>query len=414
MARGRPVLNPWYKRLALLVRLSLADLWHDRNVSLCMAASLVAVIAPLLLLFGLKHGVVSQLQQELLSDPRNLEVKMLSSGHYDQAWLQRLQQRPEVGFAIGQTRSLNTQADLLGERGRFVDNVEVIPTAANDPLLASEFSTLQGDQLILSERAAQRLEAKVGDSVRLRVSRRLNEVNERGERTLRVQAIVAAVRFARPAAFVSPELLLDLEHYRDGYLVPALGAGSGQSLEAVGVGYARARVYARDIDSVAPLEQWLNQQRIETSSRLTEIDSVKAINHVLGLIFGVIAGAALIGCIASLVGAFLANIDRKRRDLAVLRLLGFTSSAVAVYVVLQALLLSLTGFVGGLACYYLGSLLFDQLLGSSQATGAFICHITVWHGLVALLLALLVAGLVALIGAVRAIRIQPAESLREL
>jgi putative ABC transport system permease protein len=156
---------------------------------------------------------------------------------------------------------------------------------------------------------------------------------------------------------------------------------------------------------------------ISTASRRWSsgsIDSVKAINHVLGLIFGVIAGAALIGCIASLVGAFLANIDRKRRDLAVLRLLGFTSSAVAVYVVLQALLLSLTGFVGGLACYYLGSLLFDQLLGSSQATGAFICHITVWHGLVALLLALLVAGLVALIGAVRAIRIQPAESLREL
>ncbi|CAM3616188.1 ABC transporter permease [Pseudomonas reidholzensis] len=407
-------MNRWYKRLALLVRLSLADLWHDRNVSLCMAASLVAVIAPLLLLFGLKHGVVSQLQQELLSDPRNLEVKMLSSGHYDNAWLQGLQQRPEVGFAIGQTRSLNTQADLLGAQGRFADNVEVIPTGANDPLLANPLSALQPDQLILSERAAQRLQAQVGDSVRLRVSRRLNEVNERGERSLRVQAIVSSLRFARPAAFVSPELLLELEHYRDGYLVAALGSGSGQSLEAVKVGYARARVYARDIDSVAGLERWLNEQRIETSSRLAEIDSVKAINHVLGLIFGVIAGAALLGCIASLVGAFLANIDRKRRDLAVLRLLGFTSAAVAGYVVLQALLLSLAGYLGGLGCYYLGSLLFDQLLGSSQATGAFICHITVWHGLVALLLALLVAGLVALIGAVRAIRIQPAESLREL
>ena len=80
-------MNPWYKRLALLVRLSLADLWHDRKVSFCIAASLVAVIAPLLLLFGLKHGVVSQLQNELLSDPRNLEVKMLSSGNYDTAWI---------------------------------------------------------------------------------------------------------------------------------------------------------------------------------------------------------------------------------------------------------------------------------------------------------------------------------------
>jgi len=398
----------------LLARLSLADLWHDRNVSLCMAASLVAVIAPLLLLFGLKHGVVSQLQQELLSDPRNLEVKMLSSGHFDQAWLQRLQTRPEVGFAIGQTRSLNTQADLLGAHGRFADNVEVIPTRAGDPLLATDLSELAPDQVILSERAAERLDAKAGDTLRLRVARRLNEVNERGERTLQVRAIVSSVRFARPAAFVSPELLMELEHYRDGYLVASLGASSGQALDALNVGYARARVYARDIDSVAPLERWLNEQRIETASRLAEINSVKAINHVLGLIFSVIAGAALIGCIASLVGAFLANIDRKRRHLAVLRLLGFSSLAVSAYVVLQALVLSLVGYLGGLGSYYLGSLLFDRLLVSSQATGAFICHITVWHGVVALLLAFLVAGLVALIGALRAIRIQPAESLREL
>jgi putative ABC transport system permease protein len=407
-------LNPWHKRLVLLARLSLADLWHDRNVSLCMAASLVAVIAPLLLLFGLKHGVVSQLQQELLSDPRNLEVKMLSSGHFDQAWLQRLQARPEVGFAIGQTRSLNTQADLLGAHGRFADNVEVIPTRAGDPLLATDLSELAPDQVILSERAAERLDAKAGDTLRLRVARRLNEVNERGERTLQVRAIVSSVRFARPAAFVSPELLMELEHYRDGYLVASLGASSGQALDALNVGYARARVYARDIDSVAPLERWLNEQRIETASRLAEINSVKAINHVLGLIFSVIAGAALIGCIASLVGAFLANIDRKRRHLAVLRLLGFSSLAVSAYVVLQALVLSLVGYLGGLGSYYLGSLLFDRLLVSSQATGAFICHITVWHGVVALLLAFLVAGLVALIGALRAIRIQPAESLREL
>ncbi|HFL7941959.1 TPA: ABC transporter permease [Pseudomonas putida] len=407
-------MNPWHKRLLLLARLSLADLWHDRNVSLCMAASLVAVIAPLLLLFGLKHGVVSQLQQELLSDPRNLEVKMLSSGHFDQAWLQRLQARPEVGFAIGQTRSLNTQADLLGAHGRFADNVEVIPTRAGDPLLATDLSELAPDQVILSERAAERLDAKAGDTLRLRVARRLNEVYERGERTLQVRAIVSSVRFARPAAFVSPELLMELEHYRDGYLVASLGASSGQALDALNVGYARARVYARDIDSVAPLERWLNEQRIETASRLAEINSVKAINHVLGLIFSVIAGAALIGCIASLVGAFLANIDRKRRHLAVLRLLGFSSPAVSAYVVLQALVLSLVGYLGGLGSYYLGSLLFDRLLVSSQATGAFICHITVWHGLVALLLAFLVAGLVALIGALRAIRIQPAESLREL
>ena len=403
----------WVERLGLLAWLAVQDLWHDRKVSFCVAASLVAVIAPLLLLFGLKHGVVSQLQNELLRDPRNLEVKMLSSGNYDAAWIAQLRQRPEVGFAIGQTRSLNTQADLLAGQ-RFVESAEVLPSEAGDPLLGSQAQTLVGNQTILSARAAERLAIKVGDSIRLRAIRRLDGVSERGELNLRVIAILEPARFGRPAAFVAPALLLQLEQFRDGYRQPSFGVASGKPLAGASELYARARVYARDIDAVAPLEHWLNQQNIETSSRLADIENVKAINHVLGLIFGVIAAAALIGCIASLVGAFLANIDRKRKSLAVLRLLGFGSPAVAGYVVLQALLLSAIGYLGGLAFYFAGAQLFDQLLGGAQATGSFVCRITVWHGLAALLLSLLVAALVAVVGAIRAISIQPAESLREL
>lgn len=407
-------MNRWIDRLRLLGTLALQDLWHDRKVSLCIAASLVAVIAPLLLLFGLKHGVVSQLQDELLRDPRNLEVKMLSNGNYDSAWIERLRQRPETGFALGQTRSLNTQADLLIGMQRFVEGAEIIATEPGDPQLNLPQFNPTGHQVILSARAAQRLQAKVGDSVQLRVLRRLEGVNERGEMTLSVLAILDGARFGRAAGFVAPPLLLDLERFRDGYQVSAFGIGTGKPQGDLQPLYARARVYANDIDQVAPLERWLNEQHIETSSRLADIDNVKAINHVLGLIFGVIALAALIGCVASMVGAFLANIDRKRKSLAVLRLLGFKRTAVGGFVVLQALLLSLAGYLGGLGFYAVGSHLFDYLLGSSQATGTFVCHITLWHGLAALLLTFLVAALVAVIGAVRAISIQPAESLREL
>ncbi|MBK5398628.1 ABC transporter permease [Pseudomonas sp. TH39(2020)] len=407
-------MNRWTDRLRLLGSLALQDLWHDRKVSLCIAASLVAVIAPLLLLFGLKHGVVSQLQDELLRDPRNLEVKMLSNGNYDTAWIERLRLRPETGFALGQTRSLNTQADLLIGMQRFVEGAEIIATEPGDPQLDLASLTPVGNQVILSASAAQRLQAKVGDSVQLRALRRLEGVNERGEMTLTVLAVLDGARFGRAAGFVAPPLLLDLERFRDGYQVSAFGVITGKPLGDLQPLYARARVYARDIDQVAPLERWLNEQHIETSSRLADIDNVKAINHVLGLIFGVIAVAALIGCVASMVGAFLANIDRKRKSLAVLRLLGFKRRAVGGFVVLQALVLSLAGYVGGLGFYAVGSHLFDYLLGSSQATGTFVCHITVWHGLAALLLTFLVAALVAVIGALRAINIQPAESLREL
>ena len=407
-------MNRWTDRLRLLGSLALQDLWHDRKVSLCIAASLVAVIAPLLLLFGLKHGVVSQLQDELLRDPRNLEVKMLSNGNYDTAWIERLRLRPETGFALGQTRSLNTQADLLIGMQRFVEGAEIIATEPGDPQLNLAPLNPVGNQVILSARAAQRLQAKVGDSVQLRALRRLEGVNERGEMTLTVLAVLDGARFGRAAGFVAPPLLLDLERFRDGYQVSAFGVDTGKPQGNLQPLYARARVYARDIDQVAPLEHWLNEQHIETSSRLADIDNVKAINHVLGLIFGVIAMAALIGCVASMVGAFLANIDRKRKSLAVLRLLGFKRRAVGGFVVLQALVLSLAGYIGGLGFYAVGSHLFDYLLGSSQATGTFVCHITAWHGVAALLLTFLVAAWVAAIGALRAINIQPAESLREL
>jgi putative ABC transport system permease protein len=402
------------ERLKLLVSLAVADLWHDRKVSLCIAASLVAVIAPLLLLFGLKHGVVSQLQEELLRDPRNLEIKLLSSGNYNAQWLNELQQQPQTGFALGLTRSLNTQADLLGNRGRFLDNVEIIPTAGGDPLLNAPVSALTSGQVILSAAAAERLTLNVGAPVRMIVQRRMDGKPERGETTLTLVGILPSVSFARPAAFVHPDVLLQLERFRDGYAVHALGAMTGQPEIELPPRYARARLYARDIDSVAPLERWLNAQNIETASRLTDIENVKAINHVLGVIFGVIAGAALLGCIASLVGAFLANIDRKRRSLALLRLMGFTRQAVAAYVVLQALVLAGIGYLGGLAFYLAGSQAFNQLLGGQRITGSFVCHITPLHGLVALALALAIAALVALVGATRAMRIQPAESLREL
>ncbi|MGO2088492.1 MAG: ABC transporter permease [Oceanisphaera sp.] len=402
------------EQFQLLARLALQDLWHDRKVSLCITASLVAVIAPLLLLFGLKHGVVGQLQDELLQDPANLQVRMLSSGHYTDEWLETLGARSEVGFAIGQTRSLNTQADLIVDRSHFIENAEVLSTAAQDPLLNTQLSALQAQDVILSASAARRLSVDAGDSIRLRVARRLDGVNERGELTLTVVAVLEAAQFGRPAVFVAVPLLLDLEWFRDGFHLPKFGVDSGTELNDRTAVYARARIYASNVDQVASLEQWLNSQNIETSSRLREIDNVKAINRVLGLIFGIVALTALIGCIASLVGAFLANIDRKHKDLAVLRLLGFTRSGIAWYVVLQAIFISLIAYIGGMALYWVGSELFNATLNTSEKTGQFACEITLLHGLVALALSIIVAVLVSLIGAVRAVSIQPAESLREL
>ena len=401
-------------RWSLLLHLALKDLWHDRKISLCVAASLVAVIAPLLLLFGLKHGVVNQLQQQLLQDPRNLEVRMTGSGAYNPEWVDKLRQRAEVGFAIGLTRSLNAQADLQGLQGKFANNAELVPTGAGDPILPVQYSHLAIGEVVLSATAAQRLNAQAGDAVRLLVSRRLDGVEERGRWTVKVRHVLEPAKFERAAAFVHPDVLMQTEWFRDGYVIAASGVLTGQQTLPAQLRFARARIYAKTIDDVPALEQWLNAQHIETSSQRAEIENVKAINHVLTVIFAVIGLAAVAGCLASMGGAFLANVDRKRRSLAVLRLMGFERRAIVWQLMLQALVLSLGGFVVGLLLYALGSALFNHLLGSSQQIQGFVCAITWLHALTALALVIVMSVGVSLIGAWRANHIHPAESLREI
>lgn len=214
-----------FNRLLLLSRPTLQDLWYDCIISFCIISSLIAVIAPLLLLFGLRFGlrfgIVSQLQDDLANDPRNLDIRMLSSGSYDQAWIETLRQRPDVGFAIGQTSSLNTLADLQTDSSHFIENVEVILTASGDPLLGN-LKLHRDNDVVLTEEAARKLAVNVGDTVNLRVNRLLNTRREWGRKNLTVMGILPATYFNRAAIFVQPALLIMLEHFRDGYAVSPL------------------------------------------------------------------------------------------------------------------------------------------------------------------------------------------------
>ncbi|WP_286935986.1 ABC transporter permease [Achromobacter sp. UBA4530] len=396
-------------------RLAIRDLWHDRLVSLCMIATLVAVIAPLLLLFGLKHGVVSAMQDELMRDPRNLEIRMLTSGSYDQAWIDELAGQSGVGFTVGMTRSLNTQADFIRSASNFLENVEVLPTAPGDPLMSGvDVLALPHFGVIFSAQAAQRLKAVSGDVLRMQIARRLNGMDQRAVVELTVLAVLPGPAYERAAAFVQPALLRDMEWYRDGYAVAALGAADGNDVEAAKVRFARARMYAKDLDAVEGLEKRLNDRRIETSSRLADIRNVKAINHLLTTVFSVISITAVAGCVAALVGAFLASVRRKRRDISTLRLLGLGSRDVAVLLAMQAIALTVVAMGAGLAIYFTGSAVFNDMLGGVREAGQFACQITPLHGGMAFMLALGVALLASMIGAASAKRIQPAESLREI
>lgn len=67
-------------RIPLLASLAWQDYRNDGWLSACSVLALVAVIAPLLVLFGLKFGLVSSLTERLENDPATREIIPLGGG----------------------------------------------------------------------------------------------------------------------------------------------------------------------------------------------------------------------------------------------------------------------------------------------------------------------------------------------
>jgi putative ABC transport system permease protein len=397
---------------AVLWRLACLDVWRDKKISICMIAAVVSIVAPLMLLFGLKHGVVSQMRSELASQPDNLEVRMIASHTLDRAWFEDARRQPFIGFVAPLTRSLNTIGDLRVSSSAFVANAELLPSFTGDPLLKGQAGPTD-QSTWLSAAAAQRLSLTAGGTLSLIITRKRDGQTERLRVPLVVDGVLDAAVFGRPAALIAPDLLTALEDFRDDKPWPLAGEFVPKPQAEQRPLYPRARLYARTMDDVPALSQWLSDQDIQTVSRLAQIESVQAIDRLLQLLFGVIAWLGILGCTASLIGAFAANIDRKRKDLALLRLIGYDRKSLLGYVMVQAFVLTSIGFVVGVGFYWVGSELFNVVLGQALPAGQYVSVLTPLHVLSAMVIALGVAVIVSLIGGYMAMQVQPSESLRD-
>ena len=93
----------------LLFRLAVADLFHDRLVSLCQIIMAAAVVAPLLLLFALKHGIATTLLDELRANPETLRIRPVGSYRLGQDFFDEVRALPETAFLVPTTRAIATQ-----------------------------------------------------------------------------------------------------------------------------------------------------------------------------------------------------------------------------------------------------------------------------------------------------------------
>ncbi len=424
-------------RALQLGRLALFDLRHEWAITLCQVTAVAAILAPLLVLYGLQQGVIGTLLERMDRDPamRAIIPDVAGANRFDAAWFAAMRARPDVAFVMPNTRAIAAQVDLLPKDGSAAAPVRVswLPTQAGDPVAGEEAAPENGtnesdtnkvvapkqplaeglDGISLSARAAEKLGVKAGGQVLAGIERVRGGRIEPVSLSLHVLGVVPPERYDGLAAFVTLPLLQAVQDYRDGFAVPALGwAGDGPA-PATGA-YPLFRLYARSIRDVAPLAEHLRQGNVTVTTRAGEIASALALSRNLSVILLIVAALAVAGYAVSLAANQWANANRKRRELAVLGLIGYPPAWRICFPLAQAGAIALAGSALAVVLFALVAAVINLHFSTSIATGESACRLAIWQ-IAACVAATLVVSLVpAIITGIFYGRLEVSEELRDV
>jgi putative ABC transport system permease protein len=399
---------------ALIVELALRDYRHEWVMSACFVLALSAVLLPLLVLFGLKFGIISNLLSPLTEDPRYRQIMPIGSGKFGPDWFEAMAARPDVEFIVPRTRSIAATIRLRipeSTVGRIID-VELIPSGAGDPVLVGLPAPDGLRQVVLSADAADKLAATAGTRVEGIVTRILGGKQQTQLVGLEVVAVAPAAAFGRDGLFVSGALLVAIEDFKDGRAVAEL-QWDGSAAREGPRHYSGFRLFARQLDDVAQLRRGLMDQGIDVRTRSADIELVRKLDRNLSIVFWIIAVLAATGYGFSFGSSVWANVDRKRRDFSILRLTGFRTRGIVWFPILQAMLTGILGWTLAVAAFFTVQAGLNALFLDNVGGGQAICRILFWHLLVALALTLLAAAFAATLGGMRVAQLEPSLALRE-
>ena len=401
-------------QIANIVRLSFRDYSHEWRMSGCFILALASVLAPMMILFGLKFGVVSTMIDDLVENPVNREIRPIGSGNYDAAWIERMRARADVEFVIPKTRALAATIQLKSDSANRILSTELLATAPGDPLLGGRVrAPASYSEVVLSASAAERLKIAAGDRVDASLARQFRGKRERVHLPLVVISVADAGVTTRNVAFVHLDLLIASEHFKDGRAVPELGWG-GTAGSADARIFPSFRLYARSIYDVARLVDELEREGVRVKANVAEIDTVQSIDRNLSVIFWIIACVGALGFSFSLGASLWANVDRKRKELSILRLVGFKSGRIVLFPVLQSCYTAFLGWLLAVLIYLVFEHLINYVLAPTLNLDRRLCFLLTEHFLWALGLTVLIAIYAAILGGLRAARIEPSDGLRDV
>ena len=118
----------------------------------------------------------------------------------------------------------------------------------------------------------------------------------------------------------------------------------------------------------------LTAEGIEVRTQVAEIASVQSLDRNLTRVFWLIALIGTLGFLASLAANLLANVERKRRELSIVRLIGFPTLSLVLFPVTQAVLVAMLGALAALALYLPVAVALNGWFAESLQPGESICR----------------------------------------
>ena len=401
--------------MLIACRLGLADLRHERLMAICQGLALAAVLTPLLILYGLKHGVVTGTLAALREQPANRELLVIGNNRLQPADLDALRRLPEVGFLVPKPRSFarTLYIERLEGPPRGLFEADLIPSAAGDPLLPA---MLADGEIALAAQLATRMQLRLGDAVQGSAVRgEIRGTPERLSFRFAVAHILGEGLIGRRSALLPYATLDRIEAFIDGYALPEFGIESGMPLADRPDEVESLRLYAGSIEDVPALSARLQAPpfALDVRAEVDRIEAVQALDRNLRAVFSWLALIGGSGYLAALGTSVWANVARKREALSIVRLLGGSSAMLIAFPMVQALCIALLGFVLAALGYGLVALTINARF-AAVAVGGPVCVLAAHHIVLAALATHLGAALAALAGGLRAARLQPGEGIRRV
>jgi len=153
---------------------------------------------------------------------------------------------------------------------------------------------------------------------------------------------------------------------------------------------------------------------VDVRTRAGDIELVMKMDRNLTAIYWAIALIGLVGFSLSLGASLWANVDRKSKELSILRLIGFQGGKIILFPVLQSLYTGVLGWLLAVLMYLLAEQSINRLLAPSLGIDQAICYLLPQHFFWALALTLGVAATAAVLGGIRASSIEPSDGLRDI